>query len=131
MKPTEETLAAQRRLGATPERLQAILQHPKFEDCQRLLAELKAEVKVNFKRLARQLHPDLHNDEGMARELATLTQVRAALLDLKIERKPPPQPFGPTGGRVVVIQVVQPGFTVSYGTGFGFPGPGTRGTGSW
>lgn len=84
-------------LGATPERLRAVLRLGTIEQAREALDALKADVKRAHKRLAFDLHPDRNEGEddqkAKADRLVALTAARDRILDLTLTQQiqqPPP-----------------------------------------
>lgn len=94
-------------LGATPERLRAVLGAGSIAKAREALDALKADVKRAHKRLAFDLHPDRNegtdDQQAKADRLVALTAARDRILGLTLKERPPqPQPvtivIGGVGG---------------------------------
>jgi len=79
-------------IGVYPQDFQAVRQLPTFEAAVAALEELKKRARRNFKKAARELHPDLTgNDEGKADIFRTCVEMLDQLDKLQLVR-PRPRP---------------------------------------
>ena len=80
-------------LGLQQSDFQGVQARPNLKDAEQALADLKARAHKNFKKAARQLHPDVNGgDEAKTATFASLVQVLDEIDKLQVRPPPPPRP---------------------------------------
>jgi hypothetical protein len=83
-------------MGVNPQDFQLIQQAPTFEDAKRQLEALKDKVKVGFKKLAFELHPDrTDNDPEKTRKFKLACAIKSDVdkLNVSMPQRQAPVPF--------------------------------------
>jgi len=93
-------------LGVAPAGIHAIRTAASREQAQSLLDALKNEARSRYRKLARELHPDLtHDDPEKAAKFSFLSIIYQQIRALELPRPMPPLPVRPVGFQFQAFRV--------------------------